>query len=152
MPEFISKLNELAELSDNATLAIALAEAYNPEQLSFLGPHNEMRNALFHIMEMVKAKDNGDKCNNEFKAAKSHFRRAGCDAYELLCLSCIKYFFEQAQILIEYVNRINAYIPAIIKIQEQRKKNKWKERLFQVGIAIAIAAISFILGIYIIKS
>jgi len=48
VPDFLNKLNELSELSEDANLAIALAEAYNPKKLSFLGPHNEMRNALFH--------------------------------------------------------------------------------------------------------
>ena len=202
--EFNSKLNELVELSDDSNLAIALAEAYNPRKLSFLGPHNEMRNALFHVMEMIKAKDNeGEKCDSEFKAAKSHFRRAGCDAYELLSLSCIKYigdllsefdsddinicfpdyynirqtaneisekvakikldkdlkkrkseelfeyFFDQASILVDCVKKINEHIPAIIVIQKQKKKKKLKEQFFQVGIAIAIAVLFFVLGLYI---
>jgi len=82
--DFIDKLNKLTELADDAKLAIALAEAYNPSKRSLIGPHNELRNALFHVMEMVKAKEDATKYDGEFRAAKSHFKRAGCDAYELL--------------------------------------------------------------------
>jgi len=204
VPEFIDNLTELAKLDEDARIAIALAEAYNPGQKSFLGLHNEMRNALSHVMEMVRVKDKKNKCNSEFRGASSHFRRAGCDAYELLCISCIKYiedllskydhedinivfpayyteirktaidvgrkvaeiklnkdliqpkeedlfeyFFNQADILIKCVKKVNEHIPAIIEIQKKKKKNKQKELFLQVGIAIVIAVLFFILGLYI---
>ena len=202
LPEvFETNLDELAKLAEETNIAIALAEAYNPKQLSFLGVHNELRNALFHVMGMFKVRNEEVKYNDEFGAAKSHFRRAGCDAYELLCMSCIEhitdllfkydhediniaipgyyteirktaldaknkvaemkqnkdlkkksvealfeYYFNQAELLVKYVKRINEYIPAIIEIQKQRGKDKRKERLISVGIAIVIAAVSFVLG------
>ena len=204
MRDFIDKLNKLVELADEAKIAIALAEAYNTKGLSFLGPHNEVRNALFHVIEMIKVKDEMNKYDNEFGVACFHFKRARFDAYELLCIDCIKYvedllvdynheainiafpayyteirktameirmklaeikskknlikqsdedlfefFFEQANILIEYVKKINEHIPDIIKIQKKKKKKKRKELLFNIGIAIVIAVVFFILGIYV---
>jgi len=202
----LTNLDELTKLTEEASVALALAEFYNPEKLSFLGVHNELRNALFHVMKMVEVRDKKDEknefkaYNNEFNAAKSHLRRAGCDAYELLCISCIKdiegllvkydheditiafpgyyeirktalevkhkvaemkqnkdlksksvetlfeHYFNQAALLIEHVKRINEYIPAIIEIQREKRKKKWKEQLISVGIAVVIAAVAFVLG------
>ena len=91
MQDFINKLGELTELHDKAVKTIALAEAYNPKRKAYLGLYNELRNALFHVMEMIKTRGDEAKYDNEFRAAKSHFKRAGTDACELLCLNCIEY-------------------------------------------------------------
>ena len=209
--DIVGKLDELTELADSAKIAIALGEAYNPKGLSFLGPHNELRNALFHTMEMIKTREENAKCQSEFRAAKSHFRRAGCDAYELLCVNCIqyirdllieydtediniaipgyyteirktanevgrevakikldkdltkqngedlfRYFYNQAEKIIGYVELIDEYIPNIIEIQKKKEvlrvKNKRKEQRYiflQIITGIVIASVFFILGFFV---
>jgi len=87
MSEFLRKLDYLYDLYIQSREAIALLENYDREKKSYIGPHNEFRNALDHIMRMIEKKDDEISCNEEFKGTESHLLRAGYDAYELICIN-----------------------------------------------------------------
>jgi hypothetical protein len=88
---FIEKLTCLEDLYSKANGAIILLENFNVSQDAYIGPHNEQRNALNHIMRMVRQKDDSPSYEKEFDAAKAHLWRAGYDAYELICIDQIDY-------------------------------------------------------------
>ena len=91
---FIKLLKELHDLYVESKRAIILLENYNREQKTFIAPLNEMRNALDHIMKMVLNKDDEKIVYEQYRGAKSHIRRAGYDAFELLCISHTNYIKE----------------------------------------------------------
>ena len=87
---FFDKLYELAELANEAKMAIDLAKDCNPK-LSFCDIHNEMKEALFPIIEIIYKANKGDiKCDSEFRTASFHFRSAGHKSYKLICTKRIK--------------------------------------------------------------
>ena len=88
---FIKRLNELHDLYVESKRAIILLENYNREQKTFIAPLNEMRNALDHVMKMVLSKDDEKIVYEQYRGARSHIRRAGYDAFELLCISHTNY-------------------------------------------------------------
>lgn len=77
-------LNELAILYKQVKEAYILLEESNQDQSAYMGPINEFRNALDHIMKIIYNKD-----DKEFNGAKSHLLRAGCDSYEFACSEII---------------------------------------------------------------
>ena len=92
--DFIEKLDYLQNLYIRSREAIALLENYNKGKESFLGPHNELRNALDHIMKMIRSKNDAEICEKEYRGAESHLLRAGYDSFELICISQIQYIKE----------------------------------------------------------
>jgi hypothetical protein len=125
---FIEKLDYLQDLYVRSREAIVLLENYDKEKKSYLGPHNEMRNALDHIMKMIKAKANSQICEKEFKGAESHLLRAGYDAYELNCISQIEYIKNTLQIYstndisIGFPDYYNVIRPDILDIECETAK------------------------------
>ena len=91
---FIEKLDYLQDLYIKSREAIALLENYNKGKESFLGPHNELRNALDHIMKMIRSKNDIEVCEKEYRGAESHLLRAGYDSFELICINQIQYIKE----------------------------------------------------------
>ena len=71
--------------------AIVFLENADREKKAYLGPHNELRNALDHTMKMIQKKDDEDDYYEEYRGAMSHLLRAGYDAYELICIIHIDY-------------------------------------------------------------
>ena len=134
---FIYKLDGLTKLHAEATKAITLAEFYSDGKF-YIALQNELKNALFHIMEMVKSKEENFKCDEEFQKAESHLNRAIGDAYELLCLT---YYETTVNILRQYdtediIKIFPAYYsqirPAMLRISEMAalKKNDNKNEEF----------------------
>jgi hypothetical protein len=66
---------------------IIFLEKYNKGGYSYIGPHNEVRNAFDHVMKMVLSMDDIGMMEKQYNGAKSHLLRAGYDAYELVCSS-----------------------------------------------------------------
>jgi|GEM_PF-2032082 len=92
--KFDSLLDEIDILYVESKKAIILLENYNPENKTFIAPLNEMRNALDHIMKMISSRNKSqDEFYEQYRGARSHIRRAGYDAYELLCISISDYIF-----------------------------------------------------------
>lgn len=89
--DFMAKLNEISSLYVESKKAIILLENYNPEHKTFIAPMNEMRNALDHIMKMIANRKDSNEVYEQYRGARSHIRRAGYDAYELLCISISDY-------------------------------------------------------------
>lgn len=90
--DFVTQLSCLSDLYIQSREAITLLENYDPEKKSHLGPHNEIRNALDHVMRLFKNYGNKELCEQEYRATKAHLLRAGYDAYELICVFITKYF------------------------------------------------------------
>jgi hypothetical protein len=88
---FIKKLDEVTEQYLLTKEVIIFLEKYNRGNNSYLGPHNEVRNAYDHVMKMVISRGNTSEMEQQYIGAKSHLLRAGYDAYELLCSNCIAY-------------------------------------------------------------
>ena len=82
-------LTELAVLYKQVKSAYILLEENNPDQSAYMGPINEFRNSLDHVMKILYKKHEIDYCKNEFNGAKSHLLRAGCDSYEFVCSEII---------------------------------------------------------------
>jgi myo-inositol-1-phosphate synthase len=85
LAECLKKISELYKLSKEA---IIFLEKYNPQKNTYIGPHNEVRNAFDHVMKMVNAND-VKAVEEQYNGVRSHLLRAGCDAYELICTHCI---------------------------------------------------------------
>ena len=126
--DFSGKLSSLVFLYEKAKLAIVALGTYNQDNEEHIGPHNEMRNALSHIIGMIKNQDNIEVCNGELRAAQAHLRRAGCDAYELLCSHLIEYIhsllfkFDHDDIAIPFPFYYTEIRPKIIDIQDKIKE------------------------------
>ena len=134
------ELAELAKLHDIAVKAIALAEYYNPQKKVYIGLHNELRDTLSHVMEMIKAKEYNANYNEEFNKASSHLKRAGTDAYELLCLNCEKHVIDLLKPYdSEIINRVfpdyySQIRPTIIDVNQkvsEKKLDKGNGDLFE---------------------
>jgi hypothetical protein len=86
LAECLKKISELYKLSKEA---IIFLERYNPQKNTYIGPHNEVRNAFDHVMKMVIHADDTKMVEQQYNGAKRHLLRAGCDAYELICAHCM---------------------------------------------------------------
>ncbi|MDR1342825.1 MAG: hypothetical protein LBK18_06180 [Prevotellaceae bacterium] len=122
---FIKRLDEIAEQYKLTKKVIIFLEKYNKGNNSYLGPHNEVRNAYDHVMKMVTSKNDTDEVERQYQGAKSHLMRAGHDAYELLCTNCIYYinntiaYFKPSDIKNGFPDYYSKGIRAkIIEIQE----------------------------------
>ena len=199
--DFIEALDYLQDLYVKSREAIVLLENYNKGKESFIGPHNEMRNALDHIMKMIRGRNKSETFESELRGAESHLLRAGYDSYELICISQIQYisevlgkyssidisvafptyyteirkeilniekqtaklretkrqenshgkdtfefYFETAEKLIEYVKKIDEYVPIIAECYNDRIAREEKtQKPSKLGIIIGI--IGIIIGI-----
>ncbi len=65
--------------------AVILFSEYEGEFKIPLGPINELRNCLDHIMRLVSERDGVHK-DHEFIEAKAHLYRAGNDVYEIVIM------------------------------------------------------------------
>ena len=130
--ELVLKLNQLQDLYENSKSAILIYEAHSG--MTPAGPHNEMRNALDHIMRMI---NNPFLLQKEYYGARSHILRAGYDAWELLCINRIDYIketlknFTPADISIGFPSYYNEVKPAIqdieektVELRERKQKNR----------------------------
>jgi hypothetical protein len=90
---FVARLSEIAEQYILTKEIVIFLERYNKNGDSYIGPHNEVRNAFDHVMKMVICTSDADAVEKQYSSAKSHLLRAGYDAYELLCSSSIKYIY-----------------------------------------------------------
>ena len=131
-------LEELTKLHKEATTAIALMELYNEGNKSYPGLHNELRNAFSHVMDMINARDNKDRYNEEFERASSHLKRAIMDAYELVCLNCnermtnlLKPYDSEDVIKVfpTYYSEIKPEILGVNQIVAEKKEDKRNEEL-----------------------
>ncbi|GHT45161.1 hypothetical protein AGMMS49965_21880 [Bacteroidia bacterium] len=113
MDKIIEKLDFLQDLYVNARRANILLENYDRDRSSYIGIHNELRNALDHIMRMIQAKGDAHDCEKEFRGAESHLLRASYDAYELVCISQINYI--KQTLAIYSTNDINIGFPDYYK-------------------------------------
>ena len=72
----LNALDELVNLHDEAVKAIAVGELYN--ETVYIALHNELRNTLSHVMEMIKVREDNDKYdeayNNAFVAAGTDYK------------------------------------------------------------------------------
>ena len=82
-------LDELATLYHQAKSAYILLEENNSDQSAYMGPINEFRNALDHIMKIISNKNDIPYCRKEYDGAKRHLLRAGSDSYEFACSEMI---------------------------------------------------------------
>ena len=80
---FYEKLSDLSLVYDNVKCAVLLAESFDSKQEMYVGPMNELRNALDHIFRAIKVEDE-TACDEILKGARAHMVRAGNDALELL--------------------------------------------------------------------
>ncbi|GAB6012403.1 hypothetical protein [Viscerimonas tarda] len=109
----IENLVYLHDLYIRSREAIAFLENYDREKKSYLGPHNELRNAFDHVMRMIEKRDDSAGSHEEFRGAESHLLRAGYDAYELICIIHIDYI---KNVLGEYSSdEINGGFPEYYK-------------------------------------
>lgn len=108
--------------------AIALLENYDREKKSYIGPHNELRNAFDHIMRMIEKKDVEVSFYEEFRGAESHLLRAGYDAYELICINHINYIknvlgsYSPNDISIGFSDYYSIIRPNIVDIEKETAK------------------------------
>ena len=135
-------LNELATLYIPVKEAYILLEESNPDQSAYMGPINEFRNALDHIMKIIYNKD-----EEEFNKAKSHLLRAGCDSYEFACsemiifieglmrqytaeeiVSVLPNYFEMRVKVIEIQEKIAEYR----EIKEEKVFNYYRETISEL--------------------
>jgi hypothetical protein len=132
---FLAKLDALKELFEDATKGVILCE--NSINKTLEGPNNEMRSALYHIMDMVGSRHNQNTCEHEFDGAKSHILRAGYDAYEIICMHYIEDIktmlgdFAPSDISAGFAEYYNTIKPEIQKIEEYTariRETKAKER------------------------
>jgi hypothetical protein len=128
MSDLVEKLGYLQCRYIKSREAIALLENYDKDKKSYIGPHNELRNALDHIMRMVEAKDDETTYNKEFNGAESHLLRAGYDAYELICINQIDYIkrilnvYSTVDISIGFPDYYKDIRPNIINIEKETAK------------------------------
>ena len=128
MNEFIDKLDYLQNLYVKTRESIVFLENYDKEKKSYIGPHNELRNALDHIMKMIRGREDNSVCEKEFKGAESHLLRAGYDAYELICISQIEYIkktlaiYSTIDISIGFPDYYNRIRRDIVKIENETAK------------------------------
>ncbi|MDR1023779.1 MAG: hypothetical protein LBL94_11010 [Prevotellaceae bacterium] len=98
MPEmqscFVDRLNAIVDLYIQVKEVIIFLEKNNKGSYSFVGPHNEVRNAFDHVMKMTMCMDDVAVVERQYNGAKGHLLRAGYDAYELLCGNRIRYIYD----------------------------------------------------------
>lgn len=88
-------LKGAAEIYQEAKTVYLLAEQFDKDNDAYMGPINEFRNALDHILRAVLSHENIEEENSEEEILKSvhheigesieHLNRAGYDIYEILC-------------------------------------------------------------------
>lgn len=79
--DFHSEVELLLTLYKEVKGIVALAETMDPNRKTYVGPINEMRNVLDHLMRSV---EHPDRLKEEMHEAREHLYRAGYDTYELL--------------------------------------------------------------------
>ncbi|MDR1022594.1 MAG: hypothetical protein LBL94_04910 [Prevotellaceae bacterium] len=66
---FIKRLDEITEQYKLTKKVIIFLEKYNKGNNSYLGPHNEVRNAYDHVMKMVTSKNDTDEVERQYQGA-----------------------------------------------------------------------------------
>lgn len=87
---FITKIVALSGLYQDVKQILILAENINDGQSLYLGPINELRNALDHVMRaFFNYTSNPKDSNLEVSKIKEHLLRAGYDGYEIIATTLI---------------------------------------------------------------
>jgi hypothetical protein len=79
--KFMDQMESIRPLYTEIKKIIALAENLNDGKEAYIGPINELRNCLDHLMRSLEYPD---RIDHEFNEAKEHLYRAGYDMYEVL--------------------------------------------------------------------
>ncbi|MDR1342449.1 MAG: hypothetical protein LBK18_04225 [Prevotellaceae bacterium] len=95
---YTDRLDAIKDLYIRVKEAVILLEKSNKGGYTFIGTHNEVRNAFDHVMKMVAGSDDNNAVEMQYLSAKSHLLRAGYDAYELLCASHILYIADMLSV------------------------------------------------------
>ena len=82
MTKYEERLLSVKKLYISAKEILAIAENLDPNQNTFLGPINEFRNVLDHLIRSIDTDEH--KQDYEINEAKEHLYRAGYDCYELV--------------------------------------------------------------------
>jgi hypothetical protein len=84
---FIDELVALSKLYQTVKEILILTENMVVDQAIYLGPINELRNALDHVMRSFSLLGNDEKrAKAELAKVKEHLLRAGYDGYELIAI------------------------------------------------------------------
>jgi hypothetical protein len=84
--KFLTTIKGFSDLYFKVRYYIILAEKIDKEGKIYIGPLNELRNALDHIFKSVVATDS-EHFDYEMKEVKEHMVRAGWDVYEVMALN-----------------------------------------------------------------
>jgi hypothetical protein len=124
---FADRLDAIKNLYIRVKEAIILLEKSNKGGYTFIGTHNEVRNAFDHVMKMVAGRDDKNIVEKQYLSAKSHLLRAGYDAYELLCASHILYIADTLSVY--KASDINSGFPEYYKNDVKGKIEQVKKDL-----------------------
>jgi hypothetical protein len=139
---FIDDFVALSVLYQDVKDILILAENINNEQSLLLGPINELRNALDHVMRaFLNYNENPLKAKSEIPKIREHLLRAGYDGYEIIATTLIEKIqkspikeFETeiiTKIFPDYFSKYKRELTAIIIALKDVRANKTPDKILE---------------------